>query len=279
MKNLIYKSLLAAIIALPATTFASELSLGSASNLKFTLNLDNAFYATPSNTYNVTNLMPGNHHLRMMSAPSNIYGAYSMPQLLFDGWVTVPQNARVTAMAMNYSQLNIVSVVPLMQQNYNPYDPYGYNNGYGNGNGYNNGYGNGNGNGCGNGNNNGYGYGNGYGNPSGYQNPNYGYGNYPPQYYGMSSVDFNSLKNSVNAQSFDSSKLAIAKQGIASNNLTAAQVKELVGLFTFESSKLEIAKAAYGRTIDKNNFYQVNDAFTFSSSVDELSEYINTYHG
>jgi len=56
-------------------------------------------------------------------------------------------------------------------------------------------------------------------------------------------------------------------------------VKELVGLFTFESSKLEIAKAAYGRTIDKNNFYQVNDAFTFSSSVDELSEYINTYHG
>src|SRR4051812_2600213 len=121
MKNHLCKLVLAAIIAWPATSFASELSLGSASNLKFTLNVDNLFYATPSNTYNVTNLMPGNHHLRMMSAPSNVYGAYSMPQLLFDGWVNVPQNARMTAVAMNYSQLNIVSVVPLMQQNYNPY--------------------------------------------------------------------------------------------------------------------------------------------------------------
>ena len=95
----------------------------------------------------------------------------------------------------------------------------------------------------------------------------------------MSPENFSALKNSINAQSFDSSKLNVAKQAIGSNSLTAAQVKELIGLFTFESSKLEIAKFAYGHTIDRGNYYQVSDAFTFSSSVDDLSGYINNYHG
>lgn len=273
MKNLIYPALLAAIIALPAQAINSELSIAMANQQKFTLTFDNNFYATPSTTYNVTNVLPGNHRVRMTSVPVQMMGACGMPMLLFDGWVNVPQNSRVTAMPASISQLNIVSIVPLVQQYYNPYDPYGYNggnNGYGNNNPYsnNNPYGNG------------YSNGNPYGN--GYPNyPNTGYGNPPsyPSYYGMSPENFSALKNSVNNQSFDSSKLNVAKQAIGSNNLTAAQVKELVGLFTFESSKLEIAKFAYGRTVDKNNYYQVSDAFTFSSSVDDLSGYINNYHG
>ncbi|HET6991725.1 MAG TPA: hypothetical protein VFJ43_10395, partial [Bacteroidia bacterium] len=85
MKNLIYKTLLAAIIALPASAIASELSLGMANNQKFTLAFDNSFYSTPSNTYNVTNIFPGNHHVRMTSVPVGMNGACGMPQLLFDG--------------------------------------------------------------------------------------------------------------------------------------------------------------------------------------------------
>ncbi len=273
MKKLIFSIMLAANFALPAKMFASEICLGLANNQKFTLSFDNTFYSTPSNTYNVTNVAPGNHHVRMNSAMLLTNGAYGMPQLLFDGWVSVPQHARVTAYAINYSQLNIVSVVPLGQQNYDPYNSYGnnnyYDNDYDNGNGYNNGYQNGNN--CGNN------YGNDCGNSSGNQN-NY-YGNYyPPVIYGMSPMDFSALKNSISAQSFESSKLTIAKQGVANNNLTSAQVKDLLGLFTFESSKLDMAKFAYGHTIDRNNYYQVNDAFTFSSSVDELSGYINGFH-
>lgn len=258
MKNRIYSTFLAAIIALPANLFASELSLGTQNNQKFTLGFDNAFYSTPSNTYNVTNVLPGNHHIRMTSVPMGMNGACALPQLLFDGWVNIPQNARLTAYPLNFSQMNIVSIVPLYQQYYNPYDPYDYTNGYGN-MGENI-------------------YGNGCGNPS-YPNNNYGYGtNYPPVNYGMSSSDFAAFKNSVNAQSFDSNKLAVAEQGVAANQLTSVQVKELIALMTFESSKLDLAKFAYGHTLDRNNYYQVNDAFIFSSSVDELSGYINTYH-
>jgi hypothetical protein len=274
MKTLIYSAVLAAIIALPAQAINSELSIAMANQQKFTLTFDNNFYSTPSTTYNITNVLPGAHRVRMTSVPVQMMGACGMPTVLFDGWVNIPQASRVTAMPVSISQLNIVSVVPLAQQYYNPNDPY--NNGYGNNPYDNNPYGN---NPYGN---NGYQYGNGYNNPYGYGNyPNNGYGNPVtyPSYYGMSAESFTALKNSINAQSFDSSKLNVAKQGIGSNNLTAAQVKELVALFGYDSSKLEIAKFAYGRTVDRNNYYQVSDAFTYSSSVDELTRYINSYQG
>ena len=45
-------------------------------------------------------------------------------------------------------------------------------------------------------------------------------------------------------------------------------------LFTFENNRLEIAKLAYNKTIDKNNYYQLNDALTFSNSKEELARFI-----
>ena len=47
-------------------------------------------------------------------------------------------------------------------------------------------------------------------------------------------------------------------------------------LFTFENNRLEIAKYAYGKTVDKGNYFVVNDAFTFNSK-EKLNEYIREY--
>ena len=47
-------------------------------------------------------------------------------------------------------------------------------------------------------------------------------------------------------------------------------------LFSFEDSRLDFAKFAYGHTYDLGNYYQINSAFTFSSSVDELNDFIAT---
>jgi hypothetical protein len=55
--------------------------------------------------------------------------------------------------------------------------------------------------------------------------------------------------------------------------MTAAQIAGLVKMMTFESNKLALAKAAYPNCIDRNNYYLVNDAFTFSSSVTELTNF------
>ena len=93
----------------------------------------------------------------------------------------------------------------------------------------------------------------------------------------MSTGDFQSFKSSVQAKSFEDSKLTIAKQVLNNNCLTSAQVREVMKMFSFEETRLDFAKYAYGHTYDLNNYYKVNDAFTFESSIEELNNYINSH--
>jgi hypothetical protein len=95
--------------------------------------------------------------------------------------------------------------------------------------------------------------------------------------YPMSAQDFSGVKGSISSKSFEDSKLAIAKQVIGSNCLLSSQVKEIIMLFSFEDTRLDFAKYAYGYTFDIGNYYQVNDAFKFESSIDDLNKYISTY--
>jgi hypothetical protein len=93
----------------------------------------------------------------------------------------------------------------------------------------------------------------------------------------MSEGDFNSAKGSISSKPFEESKLTIAKQIIGSNCLTCNQVKQIMTLFSFEQTKLDFAKYAYGYTYDLGNYYKLNDAFTFSASIDELNAYIQSH--
>ena len=94
----------------------------------------------------------------------------------------------------------------------------------------------------------------------------------------MAPQDFSDLKQSISSKSFEDSKMTIAKQVLRSNCLFTSQVKELMGLFTFEESKLDFAKYAYDFTYDIGNYFKVNDMFTFESSIDDLNNYINSKH-
>ncbi len=92
----------------------------------------------------------------------------------------------------------------------------------------------------------------------------------------MNDNDFANAKNSIAAKTFEDSKLTVAKQIANSNCLTSAQVRDLLYLFDFEDTKLDFAKYCYGYTFDLGNYYLVNDAFEFETSVDELNNYINS---
>ena len=94
----------------------------------------------------------------------------------------------------------------------------------------------------------------------------------------MAPQDFSDLKQSISSKSFEDSKMTIAKQVLRNNCLFTSQVKELMGLFTFEESKLDFAKYAYDFTYDIGNYFKVNDMFTFESSIDDLNNYINSRH-
>ena len=98
---------------------------------------------------------------------------------------------------------------------------------------------------------------------------------HPGQYnQQMTQQSFDALKETIRKESFDNSRINIVKQAGGSNYFTAAQVKELLQSFSFDASRLDLAKFLYNRTIDKGNYFIVNDAFAYSSSKDELTNYI-----
>jgi hypothetical protein len=88
-------------------------------------------------------------------------------------------------------------------------------------------------------------------------------------------TDFNNMKSSLEKQSFEETKLKMAKDIMRRNCYSTAQIKEMMGLFSFEESKLDLAKYAYDFCTDKNNYYMLNDAFSFSSSVEDLTEFLS----
>jgi hypothetical protein len=93
----------------------------------------------------------------------------------------------------------------------------------------------------------------------------------------MSNIDFADYKTSISTKSFEESKLTIAKQALNSNCLMSLQVKEVMLLFSFEQTRLDFAKYAYKHTHDIGNYFKINDAFTFESSIDELNSYISSH--
>jgi hypothetical protein len=87
--------------------------------------------------------------------------------------------------------------------------------------------------------------------------------------------DFADVCSSIRKQSFNSTRVTIARQIIqAKGCFSSRQVLDIVKLFDFEDSRLEIAKFAYAYTTDKENYYVVNDGFSFDSSKTELSRFI-----
>lgn len=92
--------------------------------------------------------------------------------------------------------------------------------------------------------------------------------------FGMNQRQFNDLIITVKQESFDSRKLKVMNMAIRQNNLSSRQVLQLMKLLTFDSYKLKLAKKAYAKTVDKQNYFIVRNGLTFSSHKRELTKFI-----
>lgn len=90
----------------------------------------------------------------------------------------------------------------------------------------------------------------------------------------MSGREFESLKEALRREWFENNRLTSVRNVTEKTNFTTQQVKELMQLFVFESNRVEVAKAAYNKTLDKHNYFQLNELLTFSSSKEDLARYI-----
>ncbi|MDX9942833.1 MAG: DUF4476 domain-containing protein [Bacteroidales bacterium] len=108
---------------------------------------------------------------------------------------------------------------------------------------------------------------------------NHGPAHYPATYrVVMSPQAFKVLKESMANIRFESRRLELAQHAIITNNVTSAQISELMGLFAFESNRLTLAKVAYTHTVDPQNYFLVHRAFRFSSSSRDLNRFIVSNH-
>ena len=92
----------------------------------------------------------------------------------------------------------------------------------------------------------------------------------------MTNDSFERAKKSINNKSFGDEKMTVMKQILRANCVSVKQVIGFMELFTYEDNKLGVAKAAYSKTTDQGNYYQVNDALTYSESVEELSQFLDS---
>lgn len=90
----------------------------------------------------------------------------------------------------------------------------------------------------------------------------------------ISGTEYEKVTASIKSQSFEETQLKIAKQATKANCMSTAQIKGICKMFSFEESKLEFAIFAHTYCTDKNNYYSLNDVFSFSTSVDSLNEAI-----
>jgi hypothetical protein len=84
------------------------------------------------------------------------------------------------------------------------------------------------------------------------------------------------IQTAISAESFSANKLEVARQYLGANCISTSQIKTLAPLFSFEGDRLTFVKAAYASCTDKNNFWKLNSAFTFSSNKDALAAFLKS---
>ena len=90
----------------------------------------------------------------------------------------------------------------------------------------------------------------------------------------MNQTDFAAAIKIIKNGSFDDTKLSTAQSICSANCLSSEQVVEICRLFSFEESKLTFAKYAFKYCTNPEKYFKVNDVFSFSSSKEQLNDFI-----
>jgi hypothetical protein len=93
----------------------------------------------------------------------------------------------------------------------------------------------------------------------------------------VSESEMQEILNSIRRISFDSSRLNQAKVILQSKKcFTTAQIAEIMKLFSFDSGKLDVAKFAWDFCIDTQNYFILNEVFSFDSTKGQLNRFISS---
>ena len=232
------------VFAISAQARGSELQISLWNNQDFEIQIDQKrFYADCD--FIATDLRPGKHRIRITQRQENCYGNGGSGRVLFNGFVNVPRNSKVIAKVRPNRRIRVLDTIRLRPYGQYGGGTYGSNGGFGQTSiqpiGYTSGGG------CGN----------------GYE------GNF------LSTYEIDMLIDDLENAWFDSDRVNMVKQRLRHKKLSSYHVKRILLTINFECNRVELAKFAFDRVNDPNNFFLINDVFDFQSSVNEVHDYIH----
>jgi hypothetical protein len=251
MKTL-FTLLLATIFGSAAFAYeGGKLTISIANNRNYQVYVDGRLYQDNDNTYTLNNLRPGNHTITIYRGNRNNSNQgrnnnrnNNRGDLVYSSTVLIRSSYHVDVMINRFGKAMVDERVIAGNGNWDDNDWNNGNDGYGNG-----GYGNG-----------------GYGNDNGDYNNGY---NRP-----MSESSFNQLLQDIRNSWIG--KLGKAKDAVQRNYFTTIQMRQMIQLFTAESDRLELAKLSYRKIVDRQNFRQLYDQFSYQGQS-ELDRYVREY--
>ncbi|MGP2570781.1 DUF4476 domain-containing protein [Ornithobacterium rhinotracheale] len=87
--------------------------------------------------------------------------------------------------------------------------------------------------------------------------------------------NFKQFMDKLNQNTFDSNKMQFLQSVVPMNVFTSSEIKQILRTFSFDKDRLKAAKLLFDYCIDKQNFYEVYDVFTFEYSKRELMDYLS----
>lgn len=90
----------------------------------------------------------------------------------------------------------------------------------------------------------------------------------------LTNDDIITLKARADERITDIEKLKLLKSVLSEKRYTSTQVRTIAGWLAFEDSKLNFAKWSYERVTDPQDYWKLEDIFTYSNSKDEFSKFI-----
>ena len=261
------------VFAIAAQARGSELQISLWNNQDFEIQLDQKrFYAKCD--FIATDLRPGKHRIRITQRQQNFYGNGGSGRVLFNGYVNVPRDSKVIAKVRSNRRLRILDTIRLRPHGQCGGGIYGSNGGFGQtydqpisctcGGGCPPGM-------C-------QGQTQSQCGPScdGCSNAGCSSGEFGNEYGGnfLSTYEIDKLINDVEHAWFDSDRVAMVKQRLRHKQLSSYHVKRILLSIDFECNRVELAKFAFDRVNDPNNFCLIHDVFDFQSSINEVHDYI-----
>lgn len=228
-----------------ADHYTSTINICNHDNDLISVLIDGIQYPNAVNEFHLSGIIPGRHKVKVFTRENCGYNYSKFAHLAYSGFVILKPDEEIFAVIDPYNQLRIKRVVTIMPAPVSVIKPiHSYYTSY---------------------------------------NTNYYEGNYHQENcsnhysygpYAMDKSSYFTLKQCIADKWFDSSKSEVAQMAMRNNYFTTQQIAGIMNLFDFESTKLEFAKMAYSHVVDHQNYWMVNDAFSFSSSISSLQGFI-----